>query len=97
MEIIYITIPVTLVLITLGTLIFFWASKSGQYDDMEGPAHRILFDDDDGPASAAKNESESLSPDEQPCEASSDATPPIKTTPPTANKEEPKPNGDASL
>ena len=25
---------------------FFWAVKSGQYEDLEGPAHRILFDDD---------------------------------------------------
>lgn len=24
---------------------FLWALKSGQYDDVEGPAHRILFDD----------------------------------------------------
>jgi len=27
-------------------LIFFWAVNNGQYDDMEGPAHRILDDDD---------------------------------------------------
>lgn len=26
---------------------FVWAVKSGQFDDMEGPAHRILMDDDD--------------------------------------------------
>ncbi|MDD5330882.1 MAG: cbb3-type cytochrome oxidase assembly protein CcoS [Sulfuricella sp.] len=25
----------------------FWAIKSGQFDDMEGPAQRILMDDDD--------------------------------------------------
>ncbi|MCP5334963.1 MAG: cbb3-type cytochrome oxidase assembly protein CcoS [Oceanospirillaceae bacterium] len=46
MDIIYITIPVTLLFIATGVLIFFWASKSGQFDDLEGPAHRILFDDD---------------------------------------------------
>ncbi len=27
--------------------IFLWAIKSGQYEDLEGPAHRILMDDDD--------------------------------------------------
>jgi nitrogen fixation-related uncharacterized protein len=27
--------------------IFFWAVDSGQYDDLEGPAHSILFDDQD--------------------------------------------------
>lgn len=25
----------------------FWSIKSGQFDDLEGPAHRILMDDDD--------------------------------------------------
>ena len=25
----------------------FWAIRSGQFDDLEGPAHRILMDDDD--------------------------------------------------
>ena len=28
-------------------VVFLWAVKSGQYEDMEGPAHRILFDDDE--------------------------------------------------
>ena len=32
------------VLIALG---IFWAIKSGQFDDLEGPAERILMDDDD--------------------------------------------------
>ena len=32
------------VLIILGV---FWSIKSGQFDDMEGPAERILMDDDD--------------------------------------------------
>ena len=41
-----ILIPVTLLLVTVGVLIFNWAVKSGQYDDLEGPAHRILYDDD---------------------------------------------------
>ncbi len=35
---------VFLVLIALG---IFWAIKSGQFEDMEGPAQRILMDDDD--------------------------------------------------
>jgi cbb3-type cytochrome oxidase maturation protein len=32
------------VLIAAG---IFWAIKSGQFDDLEGPAERILMDDDD--------------------------------------------------
>jgi cbb3-type cytochrome oxidase maturation protein len=29
-----------------GLAIFLWALRSGQYDDMDGAANRILFDDD---------------------------------------------------
>lgn len=46
MEIVLILIPVTLILVTLGIFLFSWAVKNGQYDDLEGPAHRILYDDD---------------------------------------------------
>lgn len=46
MNIVLILIPITLVLVSVGILIFNWAVKSGQYDDLEGPAHRILYDDD---------------------------------------------------
>lgn len=46
MEIVLILIPVSLILIALGIFLFSWAVKSGQYDDLEGPAHRILYDDD---------------------------------------------------
>ncbi|PCJ67988.1 MAG: cbb3-type cytochrome oxidase assembly protein CcoS [Rhodobiaceae bacterium] len=39
-------IPVALGLGLLGLGAFLWALKSGQYDDMEGAAERILFDED---------------------------------------------------
>ncbi len=47
MEIVMILVPVMLILVVLGIVLFSWAVKSGQYDDLEGPAHRILYDDDD--------------------------------------------------
>lgn len=47
MEIIYILLPVALLIVTIIIVIFFWAVKSDQFDDLEGPAHRILMDDDD--------------------------------------------------
>jgi cbb3-type cytochrome oxidase maturation protein len=47
MEIIYLLIPLSLVLIGVIVWAFFWAVRSGQFDDLEGPAHRILMDDDD--------------------------------------------------
>lgn len=47
MDVIYGLIP-AMVLLALGAVgVFYWASRTGQYDDMEGPAHRILNDDDD--------------------------------------------------
>ncbi|HET8790166.1 MAG TPA: cbb3-type cytochrome oxidase assembly protein CcoS [Modicisalibacter sp.] len=47
MSILYLLIPLSLLLLGLAVAVFFWAVKSGQFDDLEGPAHRILFDDDD--------------------------------------------------
>ncbi|SDL29940.1 cytochrome oxidase maturation protein, cbb3-type [Modicisalibacter muralis] len=47
MSILYLLIPLSLLLLSLAVAVFFWAVKSGQFDDLEGPAHRILFDDDD--------------------------------------------------
>ena len=40
-------IPIALLLGVLGLLGFLWALKSGQFDDLDGAAHRILFDDED--------------------------------------------------
>ncbi len=39
-------IPLALVLGFVGLLAFLWSLKSGQFDDLDGAAHRILFDDD---------------------------------------------------
>ncbi|WP_414673276.1 MULTISPECIES: cbb3-type cytochrome oxidase assembly protein CcoS [unclassified Methylophaga] len=30
----------------VGVVVFFWAVRSGQYDDMEGAANRVLMEDD---------------------------------------------------
>ncbi|MBL4841773.1 MAG: cbb3-type cytochrome oxidase assembly protein CcoS [Thalassospira sp.] len=40
-------IPIALFLGLLGLAAFLWSLKSGQFDDMEGAANRILFDDDE--------------------------------------------------
>lgn len=39
-------IPIALALGFLGLLAFLWTIKSDQYEDLDGAAHRILFDDD---------------------------------------------------
>lgn len=39
-------IAISVTLGALGLAAFLWSLKSGQYDDMEGAANRILFDDE---------------------------------------------------
>jgi cbb3-type cytochrome oxidase maturation protein len=52
-EVIYILIPLSLVLVAVIVGFVIWAVRSGQFEDLERPAHRILDDDDDiGPRRA---------------------------------------------
>ena len=46
MDVLIYLIPIALGLGVLGLVAFFWALKSGQFDDPEGAANRILQDDD---------------------------------------------------
>lgn len=47
MSIMIVLIPAALFLAALGLCAFFWSLRSGQYEDLEGAAHRILIDDED--------------------------------------------------
>ncbi|WGZ95578.1 MAG: cbb3-type cytochrome oxidase assembly protein CcoS [Candidatus Thiothrix putei] len=47
MEALYLLIPIALGVMVVVVVAFIYTVKSGQYDDLEGPAHRILMDDDD--------------------------------------------------
>lgn len=49
MSIIVYLIPVALLLGLCGLGAFIWSIRSGQFEDMEGPAYRILDDEDDSP------------------------------------------------
>lgn len=46
MEIVYLLVPIALLVAALVAWLFFWAIRSGQFEDLEGPAHRILMDND---------------------------------------------------
>lgn len=46
METLYLLIPISVVLVFLIGIAFWWSLRNGQFDDMEGPAYRILMDDD---------------------------------------------------
>lgn len=47
MTILYLLIPLAMLVMAIAIALFVWSVKSGQYDDLEGPAYRILMDDDD--------------------------------------------------
>lgn len=42
-------IPIALLLGGLGLAAFLWSLRSGQYEDLDGAAQRVLFDEDEGP------------------------------------------------
>lgn len=50
MDILYLLIPLSVVLALAIGVALWWAVRNDQFEDLEGPAHRILFDDDDRPA-----------------------------------------------
>ncbi len=47
MEILYFMLPIAVLVAIVLAVFFIWSVRSGQYDDLEGPAHRILMDEDD--------------------------------------------------
>lgn len=47
MDILFLLIPIAIVLVAFATWAFFYSVNSGQFDDLESPAHSILYDDDD--------------------------------------------------
>jgi cbb3-type cytochrome oxidase maturation protein len=49
MDVILYLIPLALGLGLIGLAAFLWALRAGQFEDLDGAASRILFDDDDPP------------------------------------------------
>ena len=47
MEVLYLIIPLSIVLVIGIGWVFIWSVKSGQFDDLEGPAHRLIMEDDE--------------------------------------------------
>ena len=55
MESLYLLIPVSVVLVFVIAGLFWWSVRSGQFDDLEGPAHRIIMDRDSRQVSESKD------------------------------------------
>ena len=47
MSVLYIVLPIALVLAAGGVAAFLWAVRQGQYDDLDTPPYRAMFDDED--------------------------------------------------
>ena len=52
MNSLFLLIPLGLVLLAGAVWAFFWATGSGQFDDMDTPAWSVVLDDDDAPPSS---------------------------------------------
>lgn len=47
MNALFILIPISLIIGVLVLVLFLWAAKKDQFDDIEGPKYRIMDDDED--------------------------------------------------
>jgi len=55
LEILFLLIPLAIIIAFVIAAFFFWSVKNGQFDDLQGPAHSILMDDDSPENSTPKN------------------------------------------
>jgi cbb3-type cytochrome oxidase maturation protein len=62
METIFVLLPLALLIAAIAVGLFIWAARTGQFDDLDTPAVRILFDDEEP----------------RPAPRSSDATAPVR-------------------
>jgi cbb3-type cytochrome oxidase maturation protein len=46
MSVLYIVVPLALVVVGAAVGAFLWAARRGQFDDLDTPAVRALFDDE---------------------------------------------------
>lgn len=46
MDILYLLVPLSVVLVIVTGVVFWWALERGQFDDLEGPGLRVVADDD---------------------------------------------------
>ena len=49
MTILFLLIPLGLLLLAIAIGAFFWATRSGQFDDLDSPAWSVVLDDDRRP------------------------------------------------
>ena len=67
MEVVFILLPLAILVAGVMLGFFVWGVRSGQFDDLETPALRVLFDDEpaSGPAEGRKRSESSVQSDEE--------------------------------
>ena len=58
MESFFFLVPIALIFVAVAIRLLFWAINSGQYDNLDTEAHRILFDEDQ-PSSESADQADS--------------------------------------
>lgn len=54
MDSLYLLIPIAVIFVAIAVKVLFWAINSGQYDNLDTEAHRILFDDQPAVSASSK-------------------------------------------
>ncbi len=61
MSVLFIVFPLALLIAAAFVLAFAWASRRGQFDDLDTPAMRVLHDDE--PARPSATDADTAAPD----------------------------------
>ena len=62
MEVVFGLVGVSVVLVLIIAAVLLWAVRSGQFEDMEGPAWRVIMDDDRPPKKPQDDDTDSTDP-----------------------------------
>ncbi|MDR0250158.1 MAG: cbb3-type cytochrome oxidase assembly protein CcoS [Burkholderiales bacterium] len=65
MEILWLLIPMSVLIVLILGCVFWWSVRSGQFDDLDGPAYRILADDDTPTSEMAQEEASAAKKDRE--------------------------------
>lgn len=73
METIFVLLPLALLIAAIAVGLFIWAARTGQFDDLDTPAMRILFDDENEADLPTRNGAGSRRPEAE-SQSSDDST-----------------------
>ena len=54
METIFVLLPLALAIAGIAVALFVWVARSGQFDDLDTPAVRVAFEDDEKPGNGER-------------------------------------------